>query len=60
MTAFSLRDFESPDRAVVVDLLQELNRFEDVITGDRATDRKAAAACLADDVARMRDRKSVV
>jgi GNAT superfamily N-acetyltransferase len=52
---FSLRDMESADRAAVIDLLQELNRFEDAITGDRATDRKSAAACLADDAERMRE-----
>ena len=55
MNAFSLRDLESHDRAAVIDLLHELNRFEDAITGDRATDRKAAAACFADDAERMRE-----
>ena len=50
-----IRDFEAADRPAVVDLLQELNRFEDKITGDRATDRKAAVACLADDAERMRE-----
>ncbi|MGL4975158.1 MAG: GNAT family N-acetyltransferase [Bosea sp. (in: a-proteobacteria)] len=55
MTTFTLRDLESADRSAVVDLLLELNRFEDAITGDRATDRKAATACLQDDVERMRE-----
>lgn len=55
MNAFSLRDLESHYRAAVINLLQELNRFEDAITGDRATDRKAAAACLQDDAGRMRE-----
>ncbi len=55
MAVFKTRDLEPADRPAVIDLLQELNRFEDAITGDRATDRKAATACLQDDLERMRE-----
>lgn len=55
MATFTTRDLEPADRPAAVDLLQELNRFEDALTGDRATDRKAASACFADDVERMRE-----
>lgn len=53
----AIRPYEEADRAAVVDLVHQLNLFEDGISGDRAQDVKAAEACLDSDLARVaRDR----
>jgi GNAT superfamily N-acetyltransferase len=44
--AFDIRTMMDGDRKAVTDLIWELNRFEDAITGNRATDRETAAQCL--------------
>jgi ribosomal protein S18 acetylase RimI-like enzyme len=41
------------DREAVIDLIWELNRFENAISGDRAAGRKAASAGLANNRRRM-------
>lgn len=41
-----LRPMAPADREAVIDLVWDLNRYEDAISGDRATERDAAAACL--------------
>jgi GNAT superfamily N-acetyltransferase len=43
------------DREAVIDLIWELNRFEDAITGNRAVDRAAAVQCIAANDARLAD-----
>ncbi len=53
---FHLRAFApETDRDAVVALLHELNRSEAKLSPDRATDRGAAAACLASDTQRIRE-----
>lgn len=52
MTA-DLRDYRLSDRRQVVDLIGQLNAFEDAISGDRAQDRGAAEACLDADLGRV-------
>lgn len=54
MGEFTIRDIEDADRSAVVDLMWLLNRFEDTITSDRATDRKSANGCFQDDLDKMR------
>lgn len=49
----AIRPYEDADRAAVVDLVHQLNLFEDGISGDRARDVKAAEACLDSDIARV-------
>lgn len=49
----AIRRYEDADRAAVVDLVHQLNLFEDGISGDRARDVKAAEACLDSDIARI-------
>jgi GNAT superfamily N-acetyltransferase len=49
----AIRPYEDADRAAVVDLVHQLNLFEDGISGDRARDVKAAEACLDSDIARI-------
>jgi len=53
MTNVSIREMQAADRERVIDLLWELNRFENGITGNRALDRNAAAACFRANDARM-------
>ncbi|MCZ8316402.1 GNAT family N-acetyltransferase [Phreatobacter sp.] len=56
-----IRAYEPADRAAVVDLVHQLNLFEDGISADRARDVKAAATCLDADLARVaRDGGAVV
>jgi GNAT superfamily N-acetyltransferase len=43
------------EREAVVDLIWELNRFEDAITGNRAVDRATAVQCLEANDARLAD-----
>jgi ribosomal protein S18 acetylase RimI-like enzyme len=50
-----IREMEPHDREAVIDLIWELNRFEDRISNDRAPGRKAAAAGLANNRRRMGD-----
>jgi ribosomal protein S18 acetylase RimI-like enzyme len=54
MTSPLIRDLEDADREAVIDLMWLLNRFEDGITADRATDRKSAKSCFQDDLEKMR------
>lgn len=55
MTAsFIIRDIEDADREAVIGLMWLLNRFEDSLTSDRATDRKSARNCFNDDIDKMR------
>ena len=51
---FTIRDMERGDREAVIELMLTLNRFENAISGDRATSRKAAVASLADDEEKLR------
>lgn len=51
---FIIRDMERDDREAVIALMLALNRFENAISGDRATSRKAAIASLADDEEKVR------
>lgn len=51
---FVIRDMEREDREAVIELMLTLNRFENAISGDRATSRKAAIASLADDEEKLR------
>lgn len=51
---FVIRDMEREDREAVIELMLALNRFENAISGDRATSRKAAIASLADDEEKLR------
>lgn len=56
-----IRPFAAGDRAVVIDLVHQLNLYEDGISADRARDVKAAEACLDFDLARVaRDGGAVV
>jgi len=48
-----IRPYEASDRAAVVDLVHQLNLFEDAISADRARDLKAAEACLDSDLSRI-------
>lgn len=41
-----IRPMAERDRPIVLDLIVQLNRFEDAISGDRATRRADALACL--------------
>ncbi len=50
-----IRDMEDADREAVIDLIWQLNLFEDKISGDRAPGRKAAAAGLGANRRRMAD-----
>jgi GNAT superfamily N-acetyltransferase len=56
----SIRPMDADDREVVIDLMHELNRFEDALAGDRATDREAAERTVADGLSAMADRGGVV
>lgn len=51
---FVIRDMERGDREALIELMLTLNRFENAISGDRATSRKAAVASLADDEEKLR------
>lgn len=53
-TEITLRTADHADQVAVTDLIQELNRFEAAITGDRREDRAAAEACYR----RMQERVS--
>lgn len=44
---FVIRDMAASDTEPVVDLIWELNRYENALSSDRATDRDSARACLA-------------
>jgi GNAT superfamily N-acetyltransferase len=48
-----LRPYAEADRAAVIDLVHQLNLYEDAISGDRAQDLKAAEACLDSDLKRV-------
>jgi GNAT superfamily N-acetyltransferase len=48
-----IRPYAAGDRAVVIDLVHQLNLYEDGISADRARDVKAAEACLDFDLARV-------
>lgn len=48
-----IRAYAEADRRQVVDLIAQLNAFENGISGDRASDRKAAEACLDADLGRI-------
>ncbi len=54
-----IRDMEDRDRESVIDLIWQLNRFEDAISRDRAPGRKAAAAGLARNRRRMAEHGGV-
>lgn len=49
----AIREMEDRDRDRVIDLIWQLNLFEEAISRDRALDRKAAAAGLARNRRRM-------
>lgn len=53
MTESLVRDMEETDREAVIDLIWQLNLFEDKVSGDRAPSRKAAAGGLAASRRRM-------
>ncbi len=53
MTPHTIREMDDADRETVIDLIWELNRFENAISGDRAAGRKAAAGGLAGNRRRM-------
>ncbi len=55
MTDALIRDMDNADREAVIDLIWQLNLFEDKISGDRAPGRKAAAAGLGANRRRMSD-----
>ena len=59
MSELPIRPFEPQDREAVVALHWELNRHEQTVSGDRALDREAAEACLADDEKQMAERGGV-
>lgn len=46
-----IRDMRAEDRAAVAELLLDLNRVEDAITGDRHVTEEAGWACLVDNEA---------
>lgn len=50
-----IRDMEDADREAVIDLIWQLNLYEDTISQDRAHSRKAAASGLAANRRRMAD-----
>ncbi len=53
MTMHLIREMDDADREAVIDLIWELNLYENAITSDRATGRKAAASGLAGNRRRM-------
>ena len=53
MTMHLIREMDDADREAVIDLIWELNLFENAISGDRAAGRKAAAGGLAGNRRRM-------
>lgn len=53
MSQAIIRDMDDADRETVIDLIWELNRFENGVSGDRAPDRKAAASGLGANRRRM-------
>ena len=53
MTTHLIREMDDADRETVIDLIWELNLYENAITHDRATGRKAATAGLAGNRRRM-------
>jgi ribosomal protein S18 acetylase RimI-like enzyme len=53
MMETTIRDMEDADREAVIDLIWQLNLYEDRISGDRAHSRKAAAGGLAANRRRM-------
>lgn len=55
MTEPLIRDMDDADREAVIDLIWQLNLFEDKISHDRAPGRKAAAAGLGANRRRMSD-----
>jgi phosphinothricin acetyltransferase len=59
MSELPIRPFEPQDRDAVIALHWELNRHEQTVSGDRALDREAAEACLADDEKQMAVRGGV-
>jgi GNAT superfamily N-acetyltransferase len=54
-----VRDMEDADREVVIDLIWQLNLYEDKISHDRAPSRKAAAGGLAGNRRRMNEHGGV-
>jgi ribosomal protein S18 acetylase RimI-like enzyme len=59
MTEPLIRDMEDADREAVIDLVWQLNLFENKISRDRAQSRKAAAGGLAANRRRMADHGGV-
>lgn len=59
MSELPIRPFEPQDLDAVIALHWELNRHEQTVSGDRALDREAAEACLADDEKQMAVRGGV-
>jgi GNAT superfamily N-acetyltransferase len=59
MTEPFVRDMDNADREPVIDLIWQLNLFEDKISGDRAPGRKAAASGLAANRRRMAEHGGV-
>ncbi len=53
MTMHLIREMDDADREAVIDLIWELNLYENAITSDRAAGRKAAASGLAGNRRRM-------
>ena len=53
METHLIREMDDDDREAVIDLIWELNLFENAISGDRAAGRKAAAGGLAGNRRRM-------
>jgi ribosomal protein S18 acetylase RimI-like enzyme len=49
----TIRELHGTDRDAVIGLMWDLNRFENTLSGDRATDRAAARACFQDDLDKM-------
>jgi len=59
MTEFTIRAMLDTDRDAVIDLLWELNRFENAITGNRSIERSAAIACLSANDQRLQEHGGV-
>jgi GNAT superfamily N-acetyltransferase len=58
--AVTVRPMREGDREAVIDLMHELNRFEDTLAGDRATDRAAAVRTVADGLSALAEKGGVV
>jgi ribosomal protein S18 acetylase RimI-like enzyme len=55
VTGLEVRPATPADHDAIIDLILELNRFENAISGDRTTDRASAARRLGDHLAMRRD-----